>query len=241
MSRIDFVARPYRDRAPARTLRAVIISCLFHGVVFGSVIGFGLLYHSRITPLQSGSAPGVPTLSLATMVIVPPPSQPAPALQPPAMPAFSPPMPSLQPQRILPAKFPEEGIPLLAASPAKLVTTKLSKQHDLTQAVPHPIAVASEAPSNSSAAHASSYSPGPDSLPHPPYPTEASDLNEAGVVVMNVQFNADGGVARAEVAHSSGYAVLDSETRSYIRAHWHSSTYAGQTINQPVEYSLQNL
>ncbi len=70
---------------------------------------------------------------------------------------------------------------------------------------------------------------------------EARNRGETGVVVMNVQFDVKGDVSRAEVAQSSGVPILDSETLSFIRAHWHSATYAGQTISQPVEYSLQDL
>ncbi len=58
---------------------------------------------------------------------------------------------------------------------------------------------------------------------------------------MNVQFDSRGSVAQAEVAQSSGVALLDSETRSFIRAHWHSPSYAGQTVSVPVQYTLQNL
>jgi len=58
---------------------------------------------------------------------------------------------------------------------------------------------------------------------------------------MNVQFDAKGNVVHAEVAQSSGVPILDTETQSFIRTHWHSTTYAGQTISQPVKYSLENL
>ena len=58
---------------------------------------------------------------------------------------------------------------------------------------------------------------------------------------MNVQFDVKGDVAQAEVAQSSGVPILDSETRSFIRANWHSPVYAGQIVSVPVQYTLQNL
>ena len=60
----------------------------------------------------------------------------------------------------------------------------------------------------------SSYAPGPNDFPHPPYPNEARDRRESGTVVMNVQFDASGDVTRADVAHSSGVA---SDTRRFVR------------------------
>ena len=99
----------------------------------------------------------------------------------------------------------------------------------------------SSPPKPAAAASPSSYAPGVNVLPHPPYPTEARDRGQTGTVVMNVHFDARGDVALAEVAQSSGVPILDSETRSFIRLHWHSAAYAGQTISQPVQYSLENL
>jgi len=58
---------------------------------------------------------------------------------------------------------------------------------------------------------------------------------------MNVQFDIKGNVADAEVAQSSGVPILDTTTRSFIRAHWHSPAYAGQLVNVPVQYKLENL
>jgi TonB family protein len=73
-------------------------------------------------------------------------------------------------------------------------------------------------------------------LPHPPYPEEAQDLGETGTVVMTVTFDTSGDVARAAVTQSSGVRLLDATTRSFILAHWHSATLAGQTVTQPVLY-----
>ncbi len=66
-------------------------------------------------------------------------------------------------------------------------------------------------------------------------------MGKTGTVVVNVQFNRQGGVTSTEVVQSSGVSILDSSTRSFIRTHWHSQAYAGQTISVPVQYQLQNL
>jgi len=78
-------------------------------------------------------------------------------------------------------------------------------------------------------------------LPHPPYPTEAQDRGQTGTVYLDVQFDAQGSVVGTKVTQSSGVPILDSETRSFIRSHWHSSMYAGQIVNVPVQYKLENL
>jgi outer membrane biosynthesis protein TonB len=54
---------------------------------------------------------------------------------------------------------------------------------------------------------------------------------------MTVTFDTSGDVARAAVAQSSGVRLLDANTRSFILAHWHSATLAGQTVTQPVRYT----
>jgi protein TonB len=117
-----------------------------------------------------------------------------------------------------------------------------------TQAAIHPAishtaaaTAQSSPPKPAAAASPSSYAPGVNVLPHPPYPTEARDRGQTGTVVMNVHFDARGDVALAEVAQSSGVPILDSETRSFIRAHWHSPAYAGRAVSVPVQYKLENL
>ncbi len=87
----------------------------------------------------------------------------------------------------------------------------------------------------------SDYDAGLSVLPHPPYPDEARDLQQTGFVRMLVQFDKAGNVTSADVAESSGVAVLDSQTRAFIRDNWHSTTYAGRAISVPVEYTLTSL
>jgi len=226
------------------SLHAIVASCLFHGLLVGSVVGLGFLYRSHLPLIPSGSAPGTSVISLETMVITPPPPQPVPplpphlVLQPPA--TISPPMPT---QAVTLPKLPEEGVPVWAAQPSRLQPSKpVDKQSMIHPVTSHSTtAITASHPKPEASASRSSYAPGVNVLPHPPYPTEARDLRETGVVVVNVQFDFKGDVAQANVAQSSGVPILDSETRSFIRAHWHSAAYAGHTISQPVEYSLENL
>jgi TonB family protein len=131
--------------------------------------------------------------------------------------------------------------------PAPMVVTAQSAPQPTMQATPHPaisharLTAAQSHPKKAAAPSVSSYAAGPNLWPHPPYPEEARDRGKTGTVIMNVQFNASGDVASTEVAQSSGVPLLDSETRSYIRAHWHSQTYAGQAVSVPVQYSLEKL
>ena len=244
MGQLNFISRPRVKQGHPHSLRAFVASCLFHGLLLGSVVGLGFLYRSHLPLIPSGSAPGASVISLETMVITSPP--------PPTVPPTTPHLvtetpatlsPSMPHQPVALPKLPEEGVPVLATQPNKPLPEKtaaiLSASHPTTSHSTAAISVSHDKPA--AAAALSSYAPGANVLPHPPYPMEARDLRETGVVVMNVQFNIKGDVARAEVAQSSGVPILDSETRSFIRSHWHSTTYAGQTISQPVEYSLENL
>ena len=138
-------------------------------------------------------------------------------------------------------------MPVLAVQPSKPMPTTQPAPAK-TRAAIHPtishpaIATVQSSPPKPAAPVApSSYASGPNILPHPPYPIEARDLRETGIVIMNVQFDVKGDVAQADVAQSSGVPILDSETRSFIRTHWHSAAYAGQAVSVPVQYKLENL
>jgi len=217
-------------------------------------------YHTHLPPIKTGSAPGAPTVTLSTLVILsPPPEPPQPPLPvkpaPPVPPAPSvsevpvtPPPPS-PPEPITQPEPAEQGVPVLAAQPIKVDQDKPAK---IQSAKPSPPTHSAASPAaavtsenhpkpTATRAFASSYAPGASDLPHPPYPDEARNLRETGTVVVNVQFDAGGGVAQTEVTQSSGVPLLDSNTRSFIRTHWHSPAYAGQTVSVPVEYKLQNL
>jgi protein TonB len=239
MSRIDFIHKPRADRSRRRSLRAFLASCAVHGLGICLLLGLAFLYRSQMPPPKSGSAPGAPSISLETMVIVSPPPQP-PAPAPTVAAAAPPPEPEAKPPP------PEATVPVLTVQPSKPMPAIQPITAKIRAAIhpaisPTAAATAQSPPKPAAPASPSSYAPGVNVLPHPPYPTEARDRGQTGTVVMNVQFDARGGVALAEVAQSSGVPILDSETRSFIRAHWHSPSYAGQTVSVPVQYKLENL
>jgi periplasmic protein TonB len=237
MSQLDFIRKPRADGAPARSLGAFLASCAFHGLLLGSLVALSFMYRPHLPPIRSGSAPGAPTLSMETMVIVsPPPQHPAPR---PPTPATALPPPALS---MIATTPPEGTVPVLAVPPSKPMQV-LQSPTAMHPAISHTaVATAQSSPPKPSvAASPSSYAPGPSVLPHPPYPTEARDRGQTGTVIMNVQFDVKGDVADARVAQSSGVPLLDTATRSFIRAHWHSPAYAGQAVSVPVQYKLENL
>ncbi|MCE0521443.1 MAG: energy transducer TonB [Methylacidiphilales bacterium] len=242
MHRINFIHQPRADVDPAHTRRAFLASLLIHALALGAIIGLGLIYRFDL-PKKSGSAPGASSITLETMVVVPsPPQPPVPQPQKPTteLAAQPPTVTSVAPSPKPPP--PEAKVPVLAIQPSKPIQPAPAK----TRVTVHPAtshattATAQSHPKPAAASALSSYSPGINSLQHPPYPAEARDHGQTGTVIVNVVFDAEGNVAYAEVAQSSGVPILDSETRSFIREHWHSAEYAGQTIRQPVRYSLEN-
>src|SRR5437867_5262303 len=56
--------------------------------------------------------------------------------------------------------------------------------------------------------------------PKPPYPLVARRLGAQGVVVLRVQVCEDGRVAAVELAHSSGFALLDESASRTVRQSW---------------------
>ena len=240
MRRIDFIHQPRANSIPARSLRAFFASCVFHGLLLGSLVGLSFIYRSHLLPIRSGSAPGAFSISIEKMVVVSSPPQPVP--KPPAiaqMPQLREPETPPQPAR--------PALPILAAQPSKPAqilqptASKPASTTHLTITPTSPATTPSSPPQAAVAASFSSYAPGPSVLPHPPYPAEARDRGQTGTVVMNVLFDGKGNVAQADVAQTSGVALLDSTTRSYIRRHWHSAAYAGQTVSVPVQYKLEYL
>jgi TonB family protein len=245
MHRIDFVPqrRPKINRR--RHVLALVASCIFHAALLGLVIWVAITYRFHLPPIRNGSAPGTPTISLEKMVVVSLPPQPMPPPSPVPAPILPPVIPvsvSKPPRPVVIPKPPDDGVPILAErpnSPEKLAIKPVASSHPaIVQTKTAPTQVP---PRAAPPAVASSYSPGVSVLPHPPYPLEARDRRQTGTVIVNVQFNAKGSVVGAFVAQSSGVPILDSETKSFIRANWHSTAYAGQTVSVPVEYTLEHL
>ena len=257
MRQLDLLSNPRMGRRQPHRLRAFLASCVFHGLMLGSLMALTLAYRSHLPPPKSGSAAGAPALSLETMVIVSPPPQP-PAPQPPkpapavdSSPAFPTPAPTVA--VITPPRETEEAkpapakatVPVLAIQPSTPMQPTQSKAAKIRVAI-HPAnspatVTTTQSPSKpATAAACSSYASGLNDMPHPPYPTEAQDRGQTGTVVMNVCFDIKGDVADAKVAQSSGVPLLDTATRSFIRVRWHCPAYAGQVVNVPVQYKLES-
>jgi protein TonB len=249
MNRLDLVSGPRLDKGKKHHRPALLASLLFHALALASAVALAYFYGSHLPLIRSGSISGAPSVSLEKMVIVSPP----PAAKPmaPSAPATLP-APILTiaqkpptPHESVPTRKPsEQGVPVLAVQP-----NKPTPPVKLTEAEPrpatHPVvahtAFGTANVQSKTAASASSYAPGLNVLPHPPYPDEAREQRRIGTVVMNVLFDEKGDVAQATIVETSGVPLLDSATLSYIRQHWHSPAYAGRTVSVPIQYKLENL
>ena len=197
----------------ARHVLVFCASCAFHGLVLVVLLVSTYLCQSHLPP-KSGSAPGAPTITLSTLVIVspPPPAPPPPMVTKPAPdPAPSPaPTPVAvetppPPEPETKASLPETGVPVLAeqpVSPAPAKTEPVKISHPTHPMLSH-TTTTRPSPKAATASVASSYSPGLSSLPHPPYPLEARDRRQTGTVIMNVLFNEHGD----DVAPNGGDAI----------------------------------
>jgi TonB family protein len=240
MVRTDLIPKQRKATPFVRHAGAFAMSCFFHATFFGLLLWVTLIYRAKWMP-PSGSQATAPSITLPTLVIMPPTPK---ALPPPPKPEMPAPVAATTPADVIP-KTPqpkpapvENSLPVLTAQPSKPVA--------VTQTHPaHAPAtrVAKTSPAKpkpaSSASFVSSYAPGENVLPHPPYPEDALDMHETGTVVMSITFNMAGNVAQAEVSQSSGVGLLDTSTRSFILSHWHSTTFAGQTVTQPVRYNVE--
>jgi TonB family protein len=247
MVRTEMLPKPEKKNGEARHAGALAASCLFHAAFLGLLLWVTLTYRAKWMLPPSGSQANEPTMTLSTLVITrppptiisspPKPTQPVATTTPTPVVTETPPLkPATPPQPV-----PVEAVPVLAVQPSKPAAA-LQPKTEPTQ--PKHTAAASVAKASpvkpkpeASASFASSYAPGENVLPHPPYPEEAQDLGETGTVVMTVTFGTAGNVTQAEVSQSSGVRVLDTTTRSFILTHWHSTMFAGQTVMQPVRYT----
>jgi protein TonB len=243
MVRTDLIPKKRKDPPLARHAGPFAASCFLHATFFGLLLWLTLLYRANWMPPPSGSQANPPSITLSTLVITPPaPTPPIPKLLPPLpkpptreMPVVATTPANVIPQPPQPRPAPvEHAIPVLTAPPSKPAAVAQTPRAPAT-------AVAKASPAKpkpaAPASFASSYAPGENLFPHPPYPEDAENLRETGTVVMAVTFNTAGDVARAEVSQSSGIWLLDTNTRSFILTHWHSTTFAGRTVTQPVRYT----
>ena len=243
-------------RGKKRSFCALGVSIGLHGGLLVLLAGLCWLYRPHLLIIRNGSTPGAATISLETIVIVAPISTPAPPAPPVPTPVALPAKPtpniagSPSPQPAPPAPShaapTEAGVPVFAgpttkpapSTPAPTFKPGLAAQKIVSTSA-NGTGIKHLRPASDK--YVSSFTPGASIFPHPPYPPEARDLQETGIVRMMIHFNASGDVVEARVSHSSGVEILDSATKSYIVEHWHSEAYAGQSVSVPVEYTLTSL
>ena len=82
--------------------------------------------------------------------------------------------------------------------------------------------------------------------PKPPYPALSKRLGEEGIVRLNILVNADGSVAKLEIAKSSGYARLDEVALKTVQSSWkfEPARQAGKPIQAwvivPIQFTLRS-
>lgn len=242
MARTDLMPKQRKEPPLARRAGAFAVSCVFHATFFGLLLWVTLVYGAKWMPPPSGSRASAPSITLSTLVITPAPPPPTPRLPVPETPVVV-----TTPAETIPEAPQAKPVPVKNSVP--ILTPQVSKTVAVTQtktAAPHPVPatpVAKASPPkpkpSAPTPFASSYAPGENILPHPPYPEDAQNLGETGTVVMSVTFGMAGEVTQAEVSRSSGVRLLDTSTRSFILTHWHSTTFAGQTMMQQVRYNVE--
>jgi periplasmic protein TonB len=79
---------------------------------------------------------------------------------------------------------------------------------------------------------------GSSGLPHPPYPVAALDAHQEGTVRLHILFDGSGNVSDVNVTSSSGVILLDVSARNFIKGNWHNITFANQTVDVPIVYSM---
>jgi TonB family protein len=79
---------------------------------------------------------------------------------------------------------------------------------------------------------------GSSGFPQPAYPYQAMVRHQMGTVFVSIQFDGSGSVADAEVAQSSGVAVLDSAAITAIQSTWHNAGFAGRHADISIEFHM---
>jgi len=74
-------------------------------------------------------------------------------------------------------------------------------------------------------------------FPKPPYPYEARLQHMEGTVSVQLEI-VDGQLVGAEIAASSGHALLDRSAIAWIRQHWKFPADVTRTLVQPIEFQL---
>ncbi len=80
---------------------------------------------------------------------------------------------------------------------------------------------------------------GSSGFPQPGYPYQARVRHQSGTVSVAIQFDSAGSVSDVEILGSSGVPDLDSNTVTFIQAHWHNEGFAGRHATVPIEYQIK--
>jgi len=76
-------------------------------------------------------------------------------------------------------------------------------------------------------------------FPRPLYPMEAKIRRFEGTVVIGIEV-VEGKISSVYVVSSSGFAILDSSTTSFIRKNWKFPEGTTRNVTVPVQFSLQS-
>lgn len=176
-------------------------------VTLAHVLGIALLLgmHPPVLPVRI-----IEPLSVSLIPMQAKPSPPTPAAAP-AQPA-----PILAAARPAPQPLADIAKPAPVAEPAPL-----AQPTPMPPAGPAQPAAQAEAPTPAPLAPPTPPRPA-DYLtnPKPPYPALSRRLGEEGMVRLHILVNADGSVARLEIARSSGYPRLDESAARTVQSSW---------------------
>lgn len=178
--------------------------------------------------------PVMPPRPLMVSLIEPEVDTPQPELKPqPAQPVIKP-LPVLAVHRQAPASNPQP-MPDPMPQPAPVQET-----------LPKPAPVAVDTPQPERASPPPTPPQPADYLnnPKPAYPALSRRLGETGIVKLRVLVNADGSVARVELATSSGFARLDKSAMDTVLASWkfeparQGGNAIADWVNVPIDFKL---
>jgi protein TonB len=82
---------------------------------------------------------------------------------------------------------------------------------------------------------------GNSDFPKPLYPYEAKKRRIQGTVTLLINWDSSGAVVDATVSQGSGYGILDTNARDWVRKHWffgHASPGRSGSAEVPVRYEL---
>jgi len=256
MRQPDLISRSRADKKQPHRARGFIWSFVIHAALICGLIELSLFFQSKLALLDKGTHAGTQVISLEMMLVISPPAPPAPFspavrtapdltnVLAPRSPAstVNPALRPMPPEPVI-LPHPEIGLPVLARKRMKLLPAVPAKTgapiHQTAAVASNGGGIGHLRPTGDK--FVSSYAPGAGVLPPPPYPPEARELQESGIVRLLVEFDRAGNVALVEVVRSSGVEVLDRETRAFIRDNWHSNAFAGRSVRVPVVYALTSL